>query len=458
MKFKTITIFLLALIFLVPKNLLYAQNETLDRDLKIMKTILAELFKVESSSEVRFQINSGTLTEKDISAIYQPGYGIIFSVPDVKSNRFMVVRSGDEEKAELFFEYESPLDEGTREVNEQTVENRLRDFLKNYTSAITNVPDEERLMLIYGKSIFRSAAARSFSITGDASLIINDKSPDIAISVGIGDLKEFHQKRIDEQEFNRRIDKESIFDTDDKRTDLVIFSNILTSAFEENESSVLKITRKPEPVYLPGLGVMYGADLRRANTFMAKLRTGNLPEVRVHIDSLRTRIDTDRFDMDSIRFHIDSIRIEQNDIRVMMDSIRKVTQQWDSVYSKEIEKALQEARKQYSDAEKQIRAMYSDNDFSGNFTFTMADSDTIDYKKELRKSLDLVKEIMINYGGTLSSVQPDEMIMVSLNISVRNRDVPDAVHLAIKKEDIRQYQNGDLSRAQAMAKITQREE
>lgn len=458
MKFKTIAIFLFALLFLVPKNLLYAQNETMERDLKIMKTILAELFKVESSSEVRFQINRGALTEKDISAIYQPGYGVIISVPDIKSTRFMVVRSGDEEKAELFFEYESPLDDGSQKVNEQTIENRLRDFLKNYTSTITYLPDDERLMVIFGKSMFRSSTARSFSISGDASLIMNEKSPELALSVGIEDLKDLHQRRIDEQDFNRRITKERVFDTENKRTDLAIFSNILTSAFEESDSSVLKITRKPEPVYLPGFGVMYGADLRRANFITAKLRTGTLPQVRVQIDSLRTRIDTDRFDMDSVRVHIDSIRIEHDGIRAMMDSIRKMTQQWDSAYSKEIETALQEARKQYRDAEKQIRTMYSDNDFSGNFTFRMADSDTIDYKKEIGKSLDLVKEVMINYGGTLSSVQPDEMIMVSLNISVRDSDVPDAVHLAIKKEDVRQYQNGDLTHDQAMAKITQREE
>lgn len=461
MKLKTITIFLFALIFLVPKNQLYAQNETMERDLKIMKTILAELFKVESSSEVRFQINSGALTEKDISAIYQPGHGVIISVPDIKSNRFMVVRSGDEEKAELFFEYESTLDDGSQKVNEQTIENRLRDFLKNYTTTITHIPDEERLMVIYGKPIFRAAASRSFRITGDASLIINDKSPEVALSVGIEDLKDFHQRRIDEQEFNRRISKERVFDTENKRADLAIFSNILTSAFEESDSSVLKITRKPEPVYLPGFGVMYGADLRRTNFITAKLRTGTLPQIRVQIDSLRTSIDTDRFDMDSIRMHLDSIRIEYDDVRIIADSLRRklfMNQEQDSLYSKQIENALEEARKQTRHAEKQIRTMYSDNDFTGNFTFAMTDNDSVDYKEELDKSLGLIKEVMISYGGTLSSVQPDEMIMLSLNITVRSDDIPDTVHLTIRKEEINQFQRGDLTLEQAMAKITKREE
>ena len=460
MNYKTITLFLLALLLWVPKNLLYAQNETMERDLNIMKTILAELFQVESSSEVRFQINSGSVTGKDISAIYQPGYGVILSVPDIKSNRFMVVRSGDEENAKLFFEHKSPLDNGSREVNEQTIENRLRDFLKNYTSTITYLPDDERLMVIYGKPIFRSAAARSFFISGDASLILNDKSPELALSAGIGDLKEFHQKRMDEREFSSRISKETIFDSENRRTDLAIFSNILTSAFEESDSFVLKINRKPEPVYLPGFGVMYGADLRQTNFLTAHLRTGRLPQIRVQIDSLRTKIDTGNY-MDSFLLKIDSIRVENDDVRVMVDSLLSkfsLKQNSDSVYSKQIEDALQKGQKQIRDTGKQISKMYSDNDFTGNFTFTMTDNDSIDYKEELDKSLSLIKEVMINYGGTLTSLQPNEMIMVSLKIPVRSDDIPDAVHLAIKKEEIELYKRGELTREQAISKISIREE
>jgi len=461
MKHK-INSFLLSIVFLlIPLNLSYAQNDdTIERDLKIMKTILAELFQIESSSDVRFQLNSRLITEKDISATYQPGYGIIFSIPDIKSNRFMIVRSDDEKKAKLFFKYDSSLDD-SREVNDQTIETRMRDFFKNYTSPITYLPDDERLLLLFGKSLFKTGGAGSISFRGDATLIGTNKSPEITLSARIRDIKEFQQKRIDEQEFNRRITRENIFESDKNRTDLAILSTILTSAFDESDSHLLKITRKPALIYLPGFGVMYRVDLRQSGNFFARFNIDGIPEIRTQIDSLQTNTDRFRFDMDSLRLHLDSIRIDYDDIRIMADSLRKqigLNQSHDSAYSRQIENALREAHKQYRDAEWQIRSMYSENSFPGGFTFIMADTDTIQYEKELDKSLDVIKEVMLTYGGTLSSIKPDETLMVSINISVRSENVPDVVHLKIRKTDIDRYKKGELTRDQALAKISQRYE
>ncbi|MGF1671033.1 MAG: hypothetical protein ACFCU6_11345, partial [Balneolaceae bacterium] len=305
----------IALLLIVMISTAIAQKEKstigkVERDMEIMKTILAELFQMENSPEVKFQIHGRNISKDDISGFYQPGYGIILSVPDRLSRRILVVTTGDEERANLYFKHRSSGDESTVKADEKGIETKIRDFLRVYTSSVTYLPENERILVIFGDTPLVREGPSSYSILGNATTIINSPLPKMAFSVDIKDITDFNRGRISEQEFNRKIRPENLFNEKEKPLDLAIFANILKSAFDESDSNKLKIRRTPDPLYLSGFGVIYRAELapERFN-IVARFNVDRMPEIRMNLDTIRIDFDRSRFNLDSLRIQMDSVRV-----------------------------------------------------------------------------------------------------------------------------------------------------
>jgi hypothetical protein len=68
-----------------------------------------------------------------------------------------------------------------------------------------------------------------------------------------------------------------------------------------------------------------------------------------------------------------------------------------------------------------------------------------------------LKEYLVDYGRTLSSVSQNQHILVSVNIQSSVDEVPDRVDFQLQKSVLEQMDEGDVSREEAMNEIRVRE-
>lgn len=78
-------------------------------------------------------------------------------------------------------------------------------------------------------------------------------------------------------------------------------------------------------------------------------------------------------------------------------------------------------------------------------------------KEAYQQLIDDIKGVIVDYGRTLRSVQSDEKVLVTVDVSTRSDYLPDQATLQIDKAVLEQFDRGDLSRAQAISRITVRE-
>jgi len=441
-----------------------------DRDIRIMKTILAEMFRAEIVNDSRdsdsvFRVAGRELTASDISGYYQPGYGIILSIPGNLSGSFIRIVGNDDGNAKLYFAYGNEGENGKVPVSEESVEAKTREFFQSYLSPVTYLPENERVLLVVGESPLSDSRRTSLVFTVGNSHLANSL-PQAAFSIGIGDIKEFVNGKINENQFQSRVKKEEIFDEKAHQNDLSIFSTILSSAFDE-EDYKLKITGNPHFIRLNDFGVFYKADLK--STFRVFIGNTNFqlsaPDIKfdfkVHADSLEDLAFDFKFDTDSIHKQVEKFRSAIDTLhfqyRIDIDSLRNKTALLrDSLYSER--KELNESLRQLNE---EMRKLAREQNKISAITFTpnsSSEADSVDYELELEKSLELVKNVIADYGITLKSLDEDGYLLLSLNINVKRDNFPERVNLRVKKSDISLYAKGELNRAQFLSRISEERE
>lgn len=63
------------------------------------------------------------------------------------------------------------------------------------------------------------------------------------------------------------------------------------------------------------------------------------------------------------------------------------------------------------------------------------------------------KEYIIDYGRTLSSVNSDQYLLVSITVHGRHQDIPDRIEIQVKKSVLDQFDRGRVSREQALEQV-----
>ncbi len=136
----------------------------------------------------------------------------------------------------------------------------------------------------------------------------------------------------------------------------------------------------------------------------------------------------------------------------MLDSLQQRLGSSGIIFSADSTVWQGEARSQTSD--RQFRMLFED-DRRGIFSSASDDSvsGALNYKKELETSLDLIKDVILDYGPTLSTVKAEEMLLLSVRINSRSNEIPESVDLQIKKADLVRFKKGEISRDQALNRI-----
>lgn len=393
---------LIGLMTLLLSPLSFAQDfdtNRMNRDIKIMESILNELFKIEAKTtntasgysrglEVRsvsgsLAFSSLNSSSNKVSGNYIPGYGTIFKVPYLfSSNISSISVVKNEEEPSISFYYDSDEKSEENQVSEETVINRIKDFLKDYAPTIGQLKDGEHITIVYGKRSENLPHLRVFNLSGES----NDEEeieqiPVITVSAKAEDLLALRNGSLTSDKFEDRLmitkqDKE-----EKQRLDLEVMGNILKTAFEEGEGDSFHLINANSLSYvsIDGFGVHYTLEMHRGHGLQA--------------------------------FTFGAIR-----------SFGRA----DSEEAEESAKKIQEAR------EKREATL----------------------KTEYQSLKDQMKQYLVDYGRTLNSLASEQFLIVTTNISDHQDIVPAQVNFQLKKSILQQLDRGQISRDEAMDAVT----
>ncbi len=391
---KTLLIGLLS-IFFAPT--IIAQNidaNRMNRDIRIMENILAELFRtqVEVATADTYIIADGNFRHRGIRGTYLKDFGIIFMIPadDPFTPRMHVTGDGS-----FSFYYNTDDDDesenASREVDEDAVKERMTEFLVDYGSTIGQLDDDNRIMIIYGANTQsnRNRLVR-YSDRNGRDYVNDNELPVISASVSMKDLKDYRSGRIGDGEIKNRID----FATTENKEylDLKVMGNIFETALRSNEEGSFKMSGGIGYMMLDNFGAIFSFDARFGGG--RDMFFGRLADTQRRLRILQEQ----------------QLRITLNDEEVDDEAL-------------EIEKRQEQFKE-----------------------------DMIEAYAELKTD---VTEYLVDYGRTLGSVNSDQFILTSLNLSSSGFDeIPERVDFQIKKSVLEQFDRGRISREEAINSVS----
>lgn len=489
-----ITSFLL----LIFSTAIYAQQneidrERLNRDIRIMESALEELFRLDNGNGVHFSMPGFSLGSRTgaghINGRYLPGYGIIFSVPDI-SRRAIGIFSGSavnnlrlkNESDNLAIAFstnpiESESNKGEEKITEDEIKASITEFFVNYAPSIRQLNDNDKVMVLYGAEATRRGfathqpAKRPVGDRPSGQVILNKNHeqdsgnnfelPVISMAVSVSDMKALRNGRISESSFIDRIETVTTKrNADNRHRDLEIFANILETGLKETGDELFRINRKPAHVYLEDFGVIYQLDLSRpAGLFLGDWNRNfnfQIPESDFTdaMGSIQFNINKDdfRFDIDSLRVHIGSDFFTEEDrekLRKELEEARKRVEE----ARKELEERLPELRERQEEARKKIeeQQLKLREQFEKQRE-RARDPEAI--RESLENQIHTLKELMVDYGQTLSTLKNDHSLLITINLRTpRGTELPNRIDLRISKSDLERKQRGSISRDQALERV-----
>lgn len=391
---KTITP-LLVILLLAPA--LMAQNSIdmnrMQRDIKIMESILQELFKTqweEQGSKVNVVASGNFFSRgKDIRGTYLPDYGVIFTIPG--ENPRFVAYSSKENGGSYSYSFRYSDSEATdSEVNQENVTQRIKEFLKDYGSTIGQLSGDDRIMIIYNSPDRNPGFG--FFVGNDAERVKSDL-PTISVVASKNDLQAFRSGNIDEAEINSRITTSTANEDDKGRLDLKVMGNIFETALKEQEEKAFRIRGSVNHLYLNNFGALFFFDVRYASssgTFAI-----SIPEIS------------------GLDFSDDEKRA-----RIEVENV--------------LQERLNESTKKQKETAEEI-------------------------KQSFEKFITNLKEYLVDYGRTLSSVSSGQNILLSATVVSHFDEIPERVDLQVEKSVLESADRGNISREEAMSRIMVRE-
>lgn len=396
---------LMAVLFCVPAISQTFDANRMDRDLKIMESILGEIFKTQIHSanstapSVRgneFTYFSGRSSSR-IKGTYVPEYGAIFMIPKQSLNR-VILRSQEGKESTVLFQYRTGEENEDLSIDQESVISRISEFLQDYASTIGQLKDEEQVLVIYGAQNAESYGYASFSL--NTMTTRSEKNtretaeplPVISVSASKKDLNAYRNGSLSSDAFNKKL-KISTSD-DSEKLDLKVLGNIFKTALGEGEGDQYHLITPSSLsfLFLENFGAMYTLDLHRGHG----------------LTGLRTNV----------------FRVQET------IGARDENQEEERVV--ELEKLKDELADQQKKTEETL-------------------------KKEYQKLIQRTREFIVDYGRTLKSLSPDQYLLVSLNITDPAGEIPQRVNFQIKKSTLDKMDSGSLSREEAMKAVTMTE-
>ncbi len=389
----SLTLILLAGSFVQAQDI---DTKRMNRDIRILESVLSESFKtgpIRSMNAENAFVSS--IERSTVKGTYLPGYGVIFMVPHPKQYGRIVVRSSESEEDKSItngytFYYG---EEGNEVINEENVESRILEFLRDYAATIGQLKNNENVMVIYGANATKSRAPL-FVIKGNSRTEKAQKDlPVISASASWKDIQDYRAGKLNEANFNNSVSISKTENKPDENLDLKVLGNIFETALEEGEGYEFHITRRGalSYLYLENFGALYTIDVHLGHGSRASVTYFGTVDGRNVI-----------------------VENENGQQRITVEEIKEKK-----------EKAAEERNKMIQE----------------------------EYDALLTK----MREFIVDYARTLNTVKDDQFLLVTLNIKDRLKDVPDRVDFQIKKSVLSNLDRGSMSREDALKEVVVRE-
>jgi|GEM_PF-6765304 len=406
---KVTTGYIALLVIIVLPNALNAQNEDIDRDLKVMEAILNEIVKSEIDGDHwGFSDKLG-----GTKASYIEGYGILVKIPDMSNSIFAgdrVIRivtedDGNDENVVINGLGQNINVVTNGKVKEhkdgeliEKIEKVMRTFLVSYGDIVRDLPEDEKIIMLYKKK----NRGDFFLWDGKQGLNIDTNKDDekpvsqFSVEVQKSDINLLKDGKLTEEEFwMDKVKKKRIQGENDKKEQLEY--NVLGKIFESRLSSIKPLPtvdddhddqiifmslddfNKVEYEVVSGIGIVY-------NLYI------NMP----------------------FSFSSTSFKIKAKDI-------------------KKLEKLAEDSEEWSGDRD----------EFLENILDNLGES---------------IKEDMIAYGRTLRSLPADELLIVELHLpKCFDCDLAGTYQLSVNKAVLDAYDKREIDLEEAMDKITVKE-
>lgn len=431
MKLKAL---LLIALYLLPA-LIQAQNEQLQREIRIAEGILQELFQENLDDKHPFMVFRGN----QITSDYIPGYGVHFILGNnlwaghlSPSRAVHMVRSGNNSTVVRTAGDDDQNSNGdVEEVTVEELEMKMTEYFTQYAPLLKNLPENEHIRLSTGLN----SQITGFTISvgqGDRNI----EFPKITKWVSMSDVMEFQSGKMSESQFTQQIKSADLSEVSEKR-DFNIFQSILTTSMQEADFEQLRVRSASSYTYLPGFGIQFNinANTRGSGPLRAILsKIGEAPNIDFDV-SVEVQENMERAQREARRLDIDSVRLES---RRALDSLQF------AVANAQV--SLQTALNQELDSERLESRRILDSlqyDLEGaqislRAAFTgdrePIDPELLESDKELLYNE--IERAIIDYGNTLSSLPDDEFIIVSVNWSSRESTLPERTYIRLKKNQL----------------------
>lgn len=383
----------------------YAQSpidaNRMNRDISIMENILQEMFRTrwETRGSTVHVAPSGVFSfggRNTIRGTYLPDYGVIFTIPG-RSPGFAMYSDRDNGKSYSYSFHYSGDATSQREVNEETVTLRIKEFLRDYGSTIGQLKDEDRIMVIYNTR-HQNHETAFFKMDGDDKQ--TQEIPAISVVANHSDLKAYRSGNIDTSELDSRLSVSTVSTDNNDQLDLKVMANIFETALNEQEGKSFRIRGSVNYLNLDNFGALFFFDARygsSSGSFML-----DFPK------------------MSQFNFDDDTSFDEYSSSKARVEVQRA------------IEQRLNETKKRREETAEELKESYKN--FISN-----------------------IKEYLADYGRTLNSVSSNQHIMISIAISSSVDDIPERVDLQVRKSTLEAMDRGSMSREDAVKEIAVRE-
>lgn len=423
MKTMKKSILLLVTVFLSLLSMAAAQtneNQQRQRDIKIAEGIISEIFGDQSSNNP-----FTSFRDRKVRGEYIPGYGVHFTVSSGFSN-YVHIRELRSMEEEISLEIKTDGSSTSVEENEDKIKEKFFEYMMKYASLISGVPDDETIRITYAP---HQSGSATWVFFGDGE---QKKMSQTGLSVWakVSDLKQYRNGSISEQQLRNRINTHTL-DGEETYRDFNIFSSVLETALNDAETEYLRVSGKPQMEYLPGLGVRYRVQVStRPSVILNELQMFD-GGFEIHLDSLRMNLD-------------ESLKMVEKSLAplvIKLDSMREM----DELSKEERERFQEELQEQKQEIQAHQNALRKANSPSV-YGFRSATEDSLDLSGEADAVMDELLNVIENYGRTLTSLDNDEMLMISINWSGRSDDLPERTEVRIKKSDLLRGNDPDIEK------------
>lgn len=409
---KIFKIIVYTLIGLALSNIsVQAQDEALQREMRIAESILGEIFTAvpENPIPVLFA-RSG-----HVSSEYIPGYGVHLSVGESISSRSISVSGTVRIERNNSDEDEVVESHSTSEA----VEEKIIEYFTQYASTMQSLPEDEVVRVSYG--LKRTTNARIAVITGLREY--THDIPKLSFIVKSEDLQRHQEGRISDSQLLDRVEKQDLKEYADIRN-LNIFASVLETSLNSTDTEHLQVNRKPSYDYLPGLGAHFFVNISSRSSF----NFSGLFEMAREIDSLNF----DDFDINIDLGDITGGSSSAGTFRFQMPDSSRFEFNMDSLVfnSEEYQSRMAEVRERSEELRRRGEQVRSEIEIQMN------QQNSADLTDDVQKIKTAILETMKEYGSTLRTLNDNEMLMITIDWRGRNESLPGQTKIRISKSDL----------------------